>query len=132
MINRLSQCQYDHVSVLQPNLHRCSPPLERTAIQVIFKAYIPGVFFVLRWQLSPTQMKCTWNANDSTYSPLWTFKNKGHSGFCIMIVQTQTMLKALVICSNATKRSLVEYRLKDHCKSNIIYLNMALHVYVVV
>ena len=32
------------------------------------KAYITlGVFFVLRWQLSPTQMKCTCNANDSTY-----------------------------------------------------------------
>ena len=32
------------------------------------KVYIPpGIFIVLRWQLRPTQMKCTSNANDSTY-----------------------------------------------------------------
>ena len=39
--------------------------------QSYFKAYIPlGLFLALRWQLSPTQVKCTCNANDSTYIPL--------------------------------------------------------------
>ena len=31
-------------------------------------SYIPlGIVFILRWQLIPTQMKCTYNANDSTF-----------------------------------------------------------------
>ena len=33
------------------------------------KAYIvSGIFFVLRWQSSPTQMKCTCSATNSTYT----------------------------------------------------------------
>ena len=40
------------------------------------KAYIPPrVAIDLHWQLSPTQMKCTCNANDSTYI-LYGFLNK--------------------------------------------------------
>ena len=34
------------------------------------EGYIPlGAVFALRWQLNPTQVKCTCNANDSTYIP---------------------------------------------------------------
>ena len=29
-----------------------------------------SVVFALRWQLNTTQVKCTFNANDSTYIPL--------------------------------------------------------------
>ena len=37
----------------------------------LIKGYIPlGVVFALRWQLNPTQVKCTCNANESTYIPL--------------------------------------------------------------
>ena len=51
------------------------------------KTYIPPyVFFVLRWQSSPTQMKCTCNASESTHILYGIFnQNKEHSGFCCKI-----------------------------------------------
>ena len=47
--------------------------------------------FVLRWQLSPTQINCTYNANLYTYILngflIKKKKNKEQSGFCFMIMQ---------------------------------------------
>ena len=58
-----------------PFIARATYALQSTSYHVHWrfkcKVYIPlGLFLVLRWQLSPTQVKCTCNANDSTYIPL--------------------------------------------------------------
>ena len=38
-----------------------------------------GVFCILHWQLSPTQIKCTYNASDSTYILLNCLIKMGHN-----------------------------------------------------
>ena len=55
----------------------------------------PGVVFLLRWQLSPTQVKYTSNAHDSTYILYEFFINIRYSNPKIYCVA----------CPNATKKN---------------------------
>ena len=58
------------------------------------KDYIPpGVLFVLRWQLSPTQMKCTCDANDSIYI-LYAFfiKMRHNKGSVVLLCKKNNLI----------------------------------------
>ena len=56
------------------------------------------VFLMLRWQLSPTQIKCTCNANDSTY--ITPFFSKSNTLWVILkenVISFQIFIGFLVI-----------------------------------
>ena len=57
---------FHHPSKLEP----IWPPVQVRFEPVLRYVITLCVFLVLRWQLSPTQMKCTCNANNSTYITL--------------------------------------------------------------
>ena len=94
------------------------------------KGFIPlGAVFALHWQLNPTQVKCTCNANDSNFIPLgFPIKIRSIRGLYYeyanvfkeidVVIIEEKNLKCTqrkiycVTCPNTTKKRLVEYRLK--------------------
>ena len=89
----------------------------------------PGLVFVMRCQLSPTQVKCICNANDSTYilhGSLITMRYiecpvselckrfKKISFWDVKRLFKYSLCKIYcVVCPDTTKKCLVEYSLKD-------------------